>query len=189
MTLIEQDITSIQLTERRTSVARNAAKEQREEVIESSTENTPNISRTNSDANLAASSTGVEFSLPPVDGGLNAWIVLIGGFVIEGFVWGYPFSYSVFQQHYMKQPEFADASITELAIVGTLSTAVAYIGGFLVGLLGGRFSLKSMMYFGSVIMVVGLVAASFANQVWQLMLTQGFIFGLGGSFGKFTPRK
>jgi hypothetical protein len=82
----------------------------------------------------------------------------------------------------MKLPEFANATITELAIVGTLSTAVAYIGGFWVGLMGGRFSLKAMMYFGSVTMVVGLIAASFANQVWQLMLTQGFIFGLGGSF-------
>jgi len=182
MTLIEEDITSIQLTERRTSIKSHVNKDRDVGRVESSAETTPNISRTNSDANLAASSTGVEFSLPPVDGGLNAWMVLIGGFVIEGFVWGYPFSYSIYQQYYMKQPEFANATITELAIVGTLSTAVAYIGGFWVGLMGGRFSLKAMMYFGSVTMVVGLIAASFANQVWQLMLTQGFIFGLGGSF-------
>ncbi|GAB5590144.1 hypothetical protein Unana1_05044 [Umbelopsis nana] len=182
---IEEDITSIQLVERRTSLTTSVRKQQpvpMQTIAGDSTDNTPNMSRTNSDANLAMSSTGVEFSLPPVDGGINAWLVLIGGFVIEGFVWGYPFSYSVFQQHYMKQPEFASASITELTLVGTLSTAVAYIGGFVVGLLGGRFSLKAMMYAGTITMVVGLVAASFATQVWHLILTQGFIFGLGGSF-------
>jgi hypothetical protein len=88
MTLIEEDITSIQLTERRTSIKSHVNKDRDVGRVESSAETTPNISRTNSDANLAASSTGVEFSLPPVDGGVNAWMVLIGGFVIEGFVWG-----------------------------------------------------------------------------------------------------
>lgn len=41
-----------------------------------------------------------------------------------------------------------------------------------------------MMVAGSLIMVAGLVAASFATQVWHLALTQGFVLGLGGSFGK-----
>ncbi|SAM00924.1 hypothetical protein [Absidia glauca] len=123
-----------------------------------------------------------EFSLPRVDGGLNAYLVLISGFCIEGVVWGIPFSYSVMQQHYQQLPEFKNASITELAIVGTLTTSLAYIGGALVGVLGGRFSLKTMMYAGSLIMVAGLVAASFATQVWHLALTQGFVLGLGGSF-------
>lgn len=183
MTLIEEDITSIRLVERRPSMPKRATTDESQiESAPTTATNTPALSRTNSNTHLAGSSTGVEFSLPPVDGGFNAWIVLISGFIIEGMVWGYPFSYSVYQQHYMKQPEFANASVTELAIVGTLSTAVAYIGGFLVGLLGGRFSLKSMMYAGSLLMVVGLLAASFSTQAWHLMLTQGFIFGLGGAF-------
>lgn len=189
MTLIEEDITSIRLVERRPSMPKRATTDESQiESAPTTATNTPALSRTNSNTHLAGSSTGVEFSLPPVDGGFNAWIVLISGFIIEGMVWGYPFSYSVYQQHYMKQPEFANASVTELAIVGTLSTAVAYIGGFLVGLLGGRFSLKSMMYAGSLLMVVGLLAASFSTQAWHLMLTQGFIFGLGGAFGRFSPK-
>ncbi|ORZ08877.1 major facilitator superfamily domain-containing protein [Absidia repens] len=123
-----------------------------------------------------------EFSLPPVDGGLNAYLVLIAGFCIEGVVYGIPYSYSVMQQHYQQLPEFKDASITELAIVGTLTTSLAYIGGGLVGVLGGRFSLKTMMYGGSLMIVTGLVAASFATKVWHLALSQGFVLGLGGAF-------
>ncbi|KAI8580021.1 hypothetical protein K450DRAFT_238980 [Umbelopsis ramanniana AG] len=226
MSLLEEDITSIALTERRSSLVRRPNQErgfplqrnesetnstirrnskdrvvefeestliesgtydltnqqQRTEVLELTPNQTPTISRANSDANLVASSTGVEFSLPPVDGGFNAWMVLLGGFVIEGFVWGYTSSFSVYLQHYQKQPEFAGASVTELTIIGTLATGISYIGGFLVGLLGGRFTLKTMMYAGSVTMVIALVAASFATQVWHLILTQGFLFGLGGAF-------
>ncbi|KAG2181836.1 hypothetical protein INT44_008652 [Umbelopsis vinacea] len=228
MSLIEEDITSIALTERRSSLVRRPNQErgsplqgsesethssirrnskdrviefaestfiesgtydltnqqQRTERLERTPNQTPTISRANSASNLVASSTGVEFSLPPVDGGFNAWMVLLGGFVIEGFVWGYTSSFSVYLQHYQKQPEFAGASVTELTIIGTLATGVSYMGGFVVGLLGGRFSLKTMMYAGSVTMVVALVAASFATQVWHLILTQGFLFGLGGAFGK-----
>lgn len=228
MSLLEEDITSIALTERRSSLVRRPNQERgsplqgsesethstirrnskdrviefeestfiesgtydltnqqrRTETLEITPNQTPTLSRANSDANLVASSTGVEFSLPPVDGGFNAWMVLLGGFVIEGFVWGYTSSFSVYLQHYQKQPEFAGASVTELTIIGTLATGMSYMGGFVVGLLGGRFTLKTMMYAGSVTMVVALVAASFATQVWHLILTQGFLFGLGGAFGK-----
>ncbi|CAO3643218.1 unnamed protein product [Cunninghamella echinulata] len=126
--------------------------------------------------------SAVEFSLPPVDTGLNAYLVLVAGFLIEGFVWGFPFSYSVMQQHYQQLPEFRDASITELALVGTLTTGIAHVGGAIVGLLGGRFSLKTMMYTGSLIMGISLIGASFATRPWHLILCQGFLLGLGGSF-------
>lgn len=33
-------------------------------------------------------STMPEFSLPPVDGGRDAWLCLLGCFFIEAFVWG-----------------------------------------------------------------------------------------------------
>lgn len=29
-----------------------------------------------------------EFSLPPVDGGKDAWLCLVGGFILEMMVWG-----------------------------------------------------------------------------------------------------
>ncbi|CAO3628439.1 unnamed protein product [Cunninghamella blakesleeana] len=121
-------------------------------------------------------------SLPPVDGGLNAYLVLISGFLMEGLVWGFPFSYSVMQQYYQQLPEFKDASLTELALVGTLTTGMAYIGGAVVGVLGGRFNLKTIMYTGSLLMSISLVGASFATHVWHLILCQGFLLGLGGSF-------
>jgi MFS family permease len=36
-------------------------------------------------------------------------------------------------------------------------------------------------YVGLPIIALSLIAASFANSVWQLMLTQGILYGFGGS--------
>lgn len=47
------------------------------------------------------------------------------------------------------------------------------MGAGLVAAMSARFSLKTLMYTGSVIMAVGLIGASFANSVWHLILTQG----------------
>lgn len=64
---------------------------------DTSTPTTTTPSEVDSATHVQASGTQ-EFSLPRVDGGLNAYLVLISGFCIEGVVWGIPFSYSVMQQ-------------------------------------------------------------------------------------------
>jgi hypothetical protein len=43
--------------------------------------------------NLDGQTAGLrEFSLPPVDGGKDAWLCLLGGFIFEMMVWGLSFS-------------------------------------------------------------------------------------------------
>ncbi|CAO3660887.1 unnamed protein product [Umbelopsis ramanniana] len=123
-----------------------------------------------------------EFSLPPVDKGINAIMILVCGFFVEGCTYGLPLSYSIFQNHYSTQPEFQGSGITSLVIVGALWSGVTLMGAGLVAALSARFSLKTLMYTGSVIMAVGLIGASFATSVWHLILTQGFILGIGSSF-------
>lgn len=56
--------------------------------------------------------------LPPADGGRNAWIFLIIGFVVEYLVWGMPFSYGVFLAYYER---VWPGQTTILAQVGTVS--------------------------------------------------------------------
>ncbi|CAO3628591.1 unnamed protein product [Cunninghamella blakesleeana] len=190
----EEDITALYLERRRPSINKKITSDTiipndqdieshsiNEKDKESDNETVHNDDITQLDSSAASIATGFS-SLPPVDGGLNAYLVLVSGFLIEGFVWGFPFSYSIMQQYYQQLPEFKDASLTELALVGTLTTGVAYIGGAIVGVLGGRFSLKTMMYVGSLLMGISLIGASFATQVWHLILCQGFLLGLGGSF-------
>lgn len=47
------------------------------------------IGRDSPDQNVPESSTSSrQFSLPPVDGGKDAWLCLMGGFCLEVMVWG-----------------------------------------------------------------------------------------------------
>ncbi|KAI8580999.1 hypothetical protein K450DRAFT_198056 [Umbelopsis ramanniana AG] len=123
-----------------------------------------------------------EFSLPPVDKGINAILILICGFFVEGCTYGLPLSYSIFQNYYSTQPEFQDAGITSLVSVGALWSGLTLMGAGLVAALSARFSLKTLMYAGSFIMASGLIGASFATNVWHLILTQGVVLGIGSSF-------
>ena len=51
-----------------------------------------------------------EFSLPPADGGKDAWLFLITCFFVEAFVWGFPFSYGIFEDYYSTHDPFVGKS-------------------------------------------------------------------------------
>lgn len=61
---------------------------------------------------------GTEFSLPPVDGGKDAWLVLAGSFIVEALIWGFPFSFGVFQEYYASHKPFSDEQ-SGIAIIGS----------------------------------------------------------------------
>lgn len=56
-------------------------------------------------------------SLPPVDGGKQAWLFLATCFAIEVLVWGFPFAFGVFQNYYSTNAPFAGQP--NIAVIGT----------------------------------------------------------------------
>lgn len=126
-----------------------------------------------------ADQTRPEFSLPPTDRGKDAWLVLLGTFVIDAFVWGFPFTSGVFQEFYSS--EFADDNSSGVAMIGTVALGVLYLASPVCLFMlrqWPRHRRKSIMI-GFLITAVALVAASFATRVWQLVLTQGFLYAVG----------
>ncbi|KAJ7665697.1 major facilitator superfamily domain-containing protein [Mycena rosella] len=121
--------------------------------------------------------------LPPMDGGFHALAYLASSWLVELLTWSYPFSYGVFLEHY-KTHVFPDAPSSVLALVGSMSTGIIYLTSWLILPLIARYPTlkKPMMSMGVVFCVGGLMGAAFANQPWQLVLTQGVIYALGGSF-------
>ena len=63
-------------------------------------------------------------SLPPVDSGKAAWLFLLGCFVIELVLWGFPFSFGVFQVYYNTHPPISLESGSVSAIGTTCSVDV-----------------------------------------------------------------
>ncbi|CZR59257.1 related to monocarboxylate transporter 2 [Phialocephala subalpina] len=123
-----------------------------------------------------------EFSLPQADGGKDAWLFLMAGFMIEALVWGLPFSFGVFQEYYSTHEPFSsDAS--GIAVVGTTATGIMYMIGLALFP-----AYKAWPHFASItkwagipLMASGLIGASFAQKVGHLILTQGAIYAVGGT--------
>lgn len=98
-----------------------------------------------------------------------------------------PFSYGVFQDYYSKTPPFSSHA-DGIAIVGTCATGILYLGGSLVYAAIHLFPpfQKYSSLLGIAIMSLSLVLASFATTVWQLILTQGVMFAIGGCLLLYT---
>ncbi|KAG9521468.1 putative MFS monocarboxylate transporter, partial [Aureobasidium melanogenum] len=123
---------------------------------------------------------GEVFSLPPADGGKDAWLFLASCVVFEAISWGFPFSFGVFQSYYEQKFTNNESSI---AAIGTTATGLMYVSApfwFIVLKMNPRFRRPSV-FVGFVVMIASLVGASFAKSVSQLIATQGVLYAIGAS--------
>ncbi|KAI0700119.1 MFS general substrate transporter [Cerioporus squamosus] len=120
--------------------------------------------------------------LPPVDKGIRAWTFCAAAFVLEMMVWGFGFSYGIFQDYYTSHPPFDSSSGVAIGAVGTVALALQYGEVVFLSFILGKYPdyLRSAMWFGLALYFVSLFCSSFATQVWQLILLQGVGVGIGG---------
>ncbi|CAG8207252.1 unnamed protein product [Penicillium salamii] len=122
------------------------------------------------------------FSLPPVDTGKDAWLLLMGAFVLEMVVWGSAFSVGVLQDYYTSTEPFSHDTST-VSLVGSCCMGVLYLASpitlFFLQRWPHIFRINILLGLG--IAVIGTLASSFATRIWHLILTQGIIYPIGAS--------
>ena len=65
--------------------------------------------------------------LPQADGGKDAWRFLAACFVLEMMIWGFPFTFGVFQDYYSQHPPFqGQANIPVIGTCTMVSTISAH---------------------------------------------------------------
>ncbi|ORX69901.1 MFS general substrate transporter [Linderina pennispora] len=94
-------------------------------------------------------------------------------------------SFGVFTTYYINYI-YAHESAASVAWIGTMVSAVMLGGSVTTGPLTDRFGFRKVALTGTVICCIALVLASFTTQLWQLVLTQGILFGIGASL-IFSP--
>ncbi|KAG7422418.1 hypothetical protein ACKAV7_001713 [Fusarium commune] len=130
---------------------------------------------------LASTHENEVSSLPPVDGGKDAWLFLAASFMVEALTWGFPFAFGVFQDYYSTNAPFEGSSA--IAVIGTCAMGIMYLGlPFTMSLqrLYPRQSRWSPMI-GLFIMCIALALSSFSQNTTHLILTQGVLYAIGGS--------
>lgn len=122
---------------------------------------------------------------PPPNGGYG-WVCAACVGIINAHTWGLNSSYGVFLAHYLANDIFPGATALEYAFVGSLSFSMALLVSPLATIGVRELGTKPTMLLGVVLEAASLVCASFATEMWQLFLTQGFLFGVGMGF-LFVP--
>ncbi|KAG2186016.1 hypothetical protein INT43_002454 [Umbelopsis isabellina] len=69
----------------------------------------------------------------------------------------------------------------QLTAVGTLMYVVLNLVSPMCHVLKSHFGPKIMIISGTIIMSLGLILAGFSTKIWHLYLTQGIMYGIGGS--------
>ncbi|VUC33742.1 unnamed protein product [Clonostachys rosea] len=124
---------------------------------------------------------------PPPDGGLQAWLQVVAGWLVIFATWGYLNSFGAFQSYYTSGglPSASPSTISWIgSLQGFLTTALGTFSGRLLD--AGYF--RPTFAVGAVLQLAGIFAMSASNhpQYWQLIITQGVLTGIGGGI-LFTP--
>ncbi|KAJ2688459.1 hypothetical protein H4R19_006568, partial [Coemansia spiralis] len=116
----------------------------------------------------------------PVDGRYG-WVVVASGFFMLMFTMGCVNSYGSYATYYHLH-QFPHEKTSTLAWVGTLQFAMMNVLGTPAGILCERLDTRLVTFTGGAIMAVALIIASFCDgAAWKLILTQGIVYGAGGS--------
>ncbi|KAK6464900.1 major facilitator superfamily domain-containing protein [Scheffersomyces coipomensis] len=114
--------------------------------------------------------------------------VVVSGFLCNFMVFGVGFSYGVFQEFYKSQDgPLSHCSDFQVAMVGTFGTALTYTCGIFNKTLLTYLKPRTLMLIGSILMSAGLILAGFCTELYQFILTQGLIYGVGSSFVYLPP--
>src|SRR5207245_1829418 len=117
----------------------------------------------------------------PTDGGYG-WAVVLSVFLGNFVLFGFAITWGIFQEAFYRSIFKGRASLSQLAFTGSLIIVATTIGGSVIGKLLAFYGPRPGMAVGTVLLSLGLVLASFATELWQLYLTQGVMYGLGGGF-------
>ncbi|KAH8690475.1 putative MFS monocarboxylate transporter [Talaromyces proteolyticus] len=122
---------------------------------------------------------------PPPNGGIKAWLQVLGGFLFVLNTWGLANSYGIFQTYY-SSTLLVTSSQSSLSWIGSIQGFLLLFIGVFCGRAfdGGYF--YPVVSLGIFLEVFGMMMTSLATKYYQVFLAQGLCVGLGSGC-LFTP--
>ncbi|KAK5045109.1 hypothetical protein LTR84_010257 [Exophiala bonariae] len=118
--------------------------------------------------------------IPPPDVGIRPWLQVVAGFFLMFNAWGTIFSFGVFQTFYTSSGSLEiSQSPSAIAWIGSIQTFLLLFVGAMSGILFDKGYFRYMIFFGSSLVVLGLVTLSLATRFYQVLLSQGVCVGFG----------
>lgn len=115
---------------------------------------------------------------PPPNGGLTAWLQVLGCFMLFFNTFGILNTFGVFQTYYESGDLFT-ASSSDISWIGSLQSFLLLLTCFLSGPIFDRGMLRLLLLVGSFGVVFGFMMLSLCHEFYQALLAQGFCIGIG----------
>jgi MFS family permease len=116
---------------------------------------------------------------PPPDGGVTAWLQVLGGYFLFFNTWGLINAFGVFQTYYSTEL-LTHKSNSTISWIGTFTSFLLCASPISWGPIFDMGSPRVLVMFGSGCIVFGLLMTSLCHEYWQILLAQGVVCGLGG---------
>ncbi|KAJ2646227.1 hypothetical protein IWW40_005566 [Coemansia sp. RSA 1250] len=113
--------------------------------------------------------------------GWFAWLVVLAGCIQAMITLGVSRAHGVYQEYYVVD-EFANTPIATISWIGSVQNTMLNLCGIFVGVLSQIYDTRVLCATGAFVMGTSFILASFSTRVWQLVVTQGMLYGSAASF-------
>ncbi|CAI6341403.1 unnamed protein product [Periconia digitata] len=114
----------------------------------------------------------------PPDGGVKAWLHVLGSFMLYFNTWGIMNAFGVYQNYY-ESGELFETSSSNISWIGSIAAFLLLAMGVIVGPIYDRGYLRLILSFGAFMVVFGHMMLSLCREYWQVVLAQGLVIGIG----------
>ncbi|KAK4545574.1 hypothetical protein LTR36_002924 [Oleoguttula mirabilis] len=122
---------------------------------------------------------------PVPNGGTQAWLQVLGSWILFFNTWGILNTFGVYQTYYEGGSLF-QASSSDIAWIGSIQAVMLLLTGAVVGPFYDRGHFRWLLVVGSFGVVFGHMMLSLCHTFWQALLAQGFVIGIGAGM-LFVP--
>ncbi|RDX47107.1 MFS general substrate transporter [Lentinus brumalis] len=129
-------------------------------------------------AHDAPTKTPTDIDFP--EGGLTAWLTVLGAFFVQACAFGYTTSFGVYQDFYARA-YLSNESSSAISWIGSINAFLVIASSLFVGPLFDRGYFYHLLYGGSALLAFSLFMHSLAkpDAFYQILLSQGIGAGLG----------
>ncbi|KAF3765178.1 MFS general substrate transporter [Cryphonectria parasitica EP155] len=114
----------------------------------------------------------------PPNGGLRAWLQVLGAFFMYFNTWGIVSSYGSYQEYY-EESILSTSTSFQVSAIGAIQSFFMVFLGFLAGPIFDKGYFKPLVRGGTLLVLLGTVTQGFSTRYWQLLLSQGVCVGVG----------
>ncbi|KAJ3993903.1 major facilitator superfamily domain-containing protein [Lentinula boryana] len=160
---------------------KGSARSTQETVISVQLQQLPDVLSQSTGSGSSQSATemgGRDLELDCPDGGLRAWLVVLGTAFSTLASLGYMTSWGVFQSYY-EQTLLKDHTPSSIAWIGSLQLCLVFLPGLVSGRLFDLGIFKLPFVAASALLVTATFLVGECTQYWQFVLCQGLATGLG----------